>query len=71
MELILSLQISSDAMSSSGHALYKLICCYPVRIFHVKVQNMFANDNIYNLNTLLSTNFMIMCIIIVHTIYVF
>lgn len=35
MELILSCQIGSDAISSSGNALYALICLYPVRIFSV------------------------------------
>lgn len=35
MELILSCQISSDALSSTGHALYTLICCYPVSEFIV------------------------------------
>lgn len=33
MELILSCQISTDALSSTGHALYTLICCYPVSKF--------------------------------------
>lgn len=37
MELILSCQIGSDAISSSGNALYTLICCYPVRILSVLV----------------------------------
>lgn len=35
MELIVSCQISSDALSSTGHALYSLICCYPVSILSI------------------------------------
>lgn len=34
MELILSYQINNEALSSTGHALYTLICCFPVRMFN-------------------------------------
>ncbi|VVC37256.1 Hypothetical protein CINCED_3A011540 [Cinara cedri] len=38
MELILSCQISSDALSSTGHALYTLICCYPNEFQQISMQ---------------------------------
>ncbi|XP_025409215.1 exportin-4-like isoform X2 [Sipha flava] len=62
MELILSCQISSDALSSTGHALYTLICCYPEEFQQISMQlinnqtDVQIIDRLRNAFTLLTTN---------------
>ncbi|XP_050429581.1 exportin-4-like [Adelges cooleyi] len=44
MELIISCQISSDALSNIGHVLYTLICCYPEEFQQISMQ-LITNQN--------------------------
>ncbi|KAL5234349.1 hypothetical protein ACI65C_001759 [Semiaphis heraclei] len=61
MELILSCQINSDALSSTGHALYTLICCYPDEFQQISMQlindqtDASVIEKLHNAFTLLTT----------------
>ncbi|XP_026810149.1 exportin-4-like [Rhopalosiphum maidis] len=60
MKLILSCQINSDALSSTGHALYTLICCYPEEFQQISMQlindqaDASVIDRLHNAFTLLT-----------------
>ncbi|CAI6367793.1 unnamed protein product [Macrosiphum euphorbiae] len=61
MKLILSCQINSDALSSTGHALYTLICCYPDEFQQISMQlindqtDASVMDKLHNAFTFLTT----------------